>query len=92
MRSRSVKKRQIEEEIAFLDSQLSTTKKKQADNTKSLISSAEKFQTERDSSQIENEILTINKEMTQSEGEINRLNRDLAQLKKEYSKLIYEGS
>ena len=31
-----LKKRQIEEEIAFLDSQLSTTKKKQADNTKEL--------------------------------------------------------
>ena len=86
------KKRQIEEEIAFLDSQLSTTKKKQADNTKELNFIRRKISNrKRLLSQIENEILTINKEMTQSESEINRLNRDLAHLKKEYSKLIYEA-
>lgn len=59
------KKRQIQEEIAFLDSQLSSTKKKQADNTKELnfirrkITNRKKLLT-----QIENEIKGINKEMT----------------------------
>lgn len=86
------KKRQIQEEIAFLDSQLSSTKKKQADNTKELsfirrkITNRQKLLNE-----IENEIKAINKEMTQNEGEINRLGRDLSKLKREYSKLIYEA-
>lgn len=86
------KKRQIEEEIAFLDSQLSSTKKRQADNTKELDFIRRKISNrKRLLNEIENEILTINKEMTLSESEINRLNRDLTQLKKEYSKLIYEA-
>ncbi|MDD2491866.1 MAG: peptidoglycan DD-metalloendopeptidase family protein [Bacteroidales bacterium] len=85
-------KKQIEEEIAFLDSQLASTKKKQADNTKELnfirrkISNRKKLL-----AQIESEIRQINKEMTHNESEINRLNRDLSNLKKEYSNLIYEA-
>jgi len=85
-------KKQIEEEIAFLDSQLASTKKKQADNTKELnfirrkISNRKKLL-----AQIESEIRQINKEMTRNESEINRLNRDLSNLKKEYSNLIYEA-
>ena len=83
------RKRQIEEEIAFLDSQLSSTKKKQADNTKELNFIRRKIANRKKLlAQIETEIREINKEMTRNEGEINKLSRNLDHLKREYSNLI----
>lgn len=86
------RKREIEEEIAFLDSQLASTKKRQADNTKELNFIRRKITNrKRLLAQIESEIKEINSEMTKNEGEINRLNRDLSTLKSEYSHLVYEA-
>ena len=86
------KKREIEEKIAFLDSQLSSTKKKQADNTKELNFIRRKIANRKKLlAQIETEIREINNEMTRNESEINKLNRNLDQLKREYSNLVYEA-
>lgn len=84
------RKKQIEEEIAFLDHQLATTKQKQAANTKELtyirrkIASRKKLLLE-----IEKEIENINNQMVEKEQQILQLRSNLGQLKKDYSRLIY---
>lgn len=84
------KKRQIEQEIEFLDTQLASTLKKKSANTNELnfirrkIANRKKLLT-----QIESEIKSINLEMLRKELEINRLKGSLGELKREYSKLVY---
>ncbi|HBY01268.1 MAG TPA: hypothetical protein DEG92_01785 [Rikenellaceae bacterium] len=86
------RKKQIEEEIAFLDKQLASTKQKYAANTKELtyirrkIANRKKLLTE-----IENEIKAINNKMEEKEQQIMQLRNDLGQLKRDYSKLIYSA-
>lgn len=86
------RKKQIEDEIAFLDKQLASTKQKYAANTKELtyirrkIANRKKLLTE-----IENEIKAINSKMEEKEKQIMQLRNDLGQLKRDYSKLIYSA-
>ncbi|MEN6617995.1 MAG: peptidoglycan DD-metalloendopeptidase family protein [Rikenellaceae bacterium] len=84
------RKQQIEEEIAFLDKQLASTKSKQQANTKELnfiqrkITNRKKLLKE-----LEEEINFIDSQVVKKEQEIAKLNNDLANLKKSYSDLIY---
>ena len=88
----SSRKKQLEEEIAFLDKQLSSTISKQQANTKELdfirkkISSRKKLITE-----LEKEIAGLDSEVTSREATIGELNAKLAELKKSYSILIYQA-
>ena len=84
------KKRQIEQEIEFLDTQLASTLKKKSANTNDLNFIRRKITNRKKLlAQIESEIKTINLEMLRKEFEINRLKGSLGELKREYSKLIY---
>ena len=86
------RKQQIEEEIAYLDKQLTATKSKQQASTKELtliqrkISNRKKLLRE-----LENEIKNIDNQVVKKEGEITGLNNNLASLKKNYEDLIYHS-
>lgn len=84
------KKRQIEQEIEFLDTQLASTLKKKSANTNELNFIRRKIANRKKLlAQIESEIKSINLEMLRKEIEINRLKGSLGELKREYSKLVY---
>lgn len=86
------RKQQIEEEIAYLDKQLATTKSKKQSNTRELnfiqrkISNRKKLLKE-----IESEIAQIDSEVVKKERQIEGLNRNLNSLKRNYEELIYKS-
>ncbi|MEA5005481.1 MAG: peptidoglycan DD-metalloendopeptidase family protein [Rikenellaceae bacterium] len=88
----TAKKQKIEEEIAYLDKQLATTKSKKQSNTKELnyiqrkISNRKKLLKE-----IENEIKNIDNEVSKKEQQIAELDRSLESLKRSYSELVYNA-
>ena len=84
------RKRQIEEEISFIDNQLKNISSKQKATTEQL-SLIRKRVTNRRSliSDLDKKIAVINDQMTAKQREINRLQKELDTLDAYYSKLIY---
>jgi len=84
------RKRQIEEEINFIDNQLKNISSKQKATTEQL-SLIRKRVTNRRSliSDLDKKIAVINDQMTAKQREINRLQKELDTLDAYYSKLIY---
>lgn len=86
------RKQQIEEEIAFLDKQLATTKSKQQSSTKDLNLIQKKITNRKKLlKELEIEIEYIDGQVVKREQEITDLNRNLASLKKSYADLIYHS-
>jgi septal ring factor EnvC (AmiA/AmiB activator) len=86
------RKQQIEEEIAFLDKQLATTKSKQQSSTKELNLIQKKITNRKKLlKELEIEIEYIDGQVVKREQEITDLNRNLASLKKSYADLIYHS-
>ncbi len=86
------RKQQIEEEIAFLDKQLATTKSKQQSSTKELNLIQKKIANRKKLlKELEIEIEYIDGQVVKREQEITDLNRNLASLKKSYADLIYHS-
>lgn len=86
------RKQQIEEEIAFLDKQLATTKSKQQSSTKELNLIQKKITNRKKLlKELEIEIEYIDGQVVKREQEITDLNRNLASLKKNYADLIYHS-
>ena len=84
------RKRQVEEEIKFIDNQLKSISSKQKATTEQL-SLIRKRVTNRKSliSDLDKKIAVINDQMTAKQREINRLQKELDTLEAYYSKLIY---
>jgi septal ring factor EnvC (AmiA/AmiB activator) len=88
----NAKKQQLEDEIAFLDKQLSATRSKQIANTKELdfirkkISNRKKLLVE-----LEKEITNIDLEVAQKEQRVLELDRELNDLKNTYNHLVYNA-
>ena len=84
------RKRQIEEEISFIDNQLKSIAGKQKATTEQL-SLIQKRVTNRQSiiHDLDRKIAMVNDEMTTKQREINRLQKELDTLKVYYEKLIY---
>ncbi|MBR5099751.1 MAG: peptidoglycan DD-metalloendopeptidase family protein [Bacteroidales bacterium] len=84
------RKRQIEEEISFIDNQLKSIAGKQKATTEQL-SLIQKRVTNRQSiiHDLDRKIAVVNDEMTTKQREINRLQKELDTLKVYYEKLIY---
>ncbi|MBR5019800.1 MAG: peptidoglycan DD-metalloendopeptidase family protein [Bacteroidales bacterium] len=84
------RKRQIEEEISFIDNQLKSIAGKQKATTEQL-SLIQKRVTNRQSiiHDLDRKIAVVNDEMTNKQREINRLQKELDTLKIYYEKLIY---
>jgi len=84
------RKREIEEEIAYLDKQLAQTKNKQKASLKDLefikrkINNRKKLLTE-----LENEIKQLDSLAEEKEQQVNKLQSDYESLKKGYSRLVY---
>ena len=86
------RKQQIEEEIAFLDKQLATTKSKQQSSTKELNLIQKKIANRKKLlKELEIEIEYVDGQVVKREQEITDLNRNLASLKKSYADLIYHS-
>lgn len=86
------RKQQIEEEIAFLDKQLATTKSKQQSSTKELNFIQKKIANRKKLlKELEIDIEYIDGQVVKREQEITDLNRNLASLKKSYADLIYHS-
>ena len=86
------RKRKIEEEISFIDSQLKSIAGKQKATTEQL-SLIRRRVTNRQAliKEIDTKIAVINDQMTQRQREINRLQKELDTLETYYSKLIYNS-
>ena len=84
------RKRQIEEEISFINNQLKSIAGKQKATTEQL-SLIQKRVTSRQSliHELDKRIAVINDEMTAKQREINRLQKELDTLETYYNKLIY---
>ena len=84
------RKRQVEEEIKFIDNQLKNISSKQKATTEQL-SLIRKRVTNRKSliSDLDKKIAVINDQMTAKQREINRLQKELDTLEAYYNKLIY---
>ena len=84
------RKRQIEEEISFIDNQLKSIAGKQKATTEQLTLIRKKV-TNRQSliNDLDKKIAVVNDEMTAKQREINRLQKELDTLKIYYEKLIY---
>ena len=84
------RKRQVEEEIKFIDNQLKSISSKQKATTEQL-SLIRKRVTNRKSliSDLDKKIAVINDQMTAKQREINRLQKELDTLEAYYNKLIY---
>ena len=84
------RKRQIEEEISFIDNQLKSIAGKQKATTQQLTL-IQKRVTNRQSiiHDLDRKIAVVNDEMTNKQREINRLQKELDTLKIYYEKLIY---
>ena len=84
------RKRQIEEEISFIDKQLKSITSKQKATTEQL-SLIRKRVTNRQAliSDLDRRIAVVNDEMTAKQREINRIQKELDTLETYYEKLIY---
>ena len=84
------RKRQVEEEIKFIDNQLKSISSKQKATTEQL-SLIRKRVTNRKSliSDLDKKIAVINDQMTAKQREINRIQKELDTLEAYYNKLIY---
>ena len=84
------RKRQIEEEISFIDNQLKSITSKQKATTEQLTLIRRKV-TSRQTiiNDLDKKIAIVNEEMTAKQREINRLQKELDTLQTYYEKLIY---